>query len=118
MCESCNDRVRTRPYRDLGESAAFKPRALAVLAKADVQVAALEQTLVLQRAELNKSKAAAKSSAGQPSYKYSRVANELTTLVGDYRDLKQSRDPKYYQDMVGHYNDAISDANNLVPSAR
>ncbi len=84
----------------------------AVIAKADAQVAQIEQTLATQRAELATAKAAA--TADKPvDVDYGLVGDQLTSVVGDYRDMKQSRDTDDFNDMVEHYNSAIEDANDI-----
>jgi hypothetical protein len=84
----------------------------AVIAKADAQVAIVEKTLAAQRAEFAKAKAAA--AAGSPvDADYGLVADRLTSAIGDYRDLKQSHEIDNYNDLVGHYNDAVEDANDI-----
>ena len=89
----------------LGDAASF--------AAADADIIALERTLADQRTALDRAKASARPD--EPvDLNYGLVVDRLTTVVGDYRDLKQSRDPQDYQDMVEHYNDAIGDANDIV----
>ena len=84
----------------------------AVIAKADAQVAMIEKTLAAQRAELAKAKAAATPDK-RVDVNYGLVADRLTSAIGDYRDMKQSKEASDYNDLIGHYNDAIEDANDI-----
>jgi hypothetical protein len=83
-----------------------------VFAQADAKIAVLEKTLADQRAELAKAKAA-QTSEKPVDVNYGLVADRLTSAIGDYRDLKQSHDTDDYNDLVGHYNDAVEDANDI-----
>lgn len=87
-------------------------RDAAVFAKADAQLAVLEKTLADQRTELASAKAKA-SATDRVDYNFEQVGDRLTSVVGDYRDMKQSRDVDDYNDMVKHYNDAIGSANDI-----
>lgn len=84
----------------------------AVIARADAQLAILEKTLTAQRGELAKAKTAA-TSEKPVDVNYSLVADRLTSAIGDYRDLKQSREVDDYNDLIGHYNDAVEDSNDI-----
>ena len=85
----------------------------AVMAKADVLSATLEQTLTAQRAELAKRTANPKTSADSANGEYGSVAESLTSLIGEYRDLKQTRDTNHVEQMISQYNSAISSSNSL-----
>lgn len=87
-------------------------RNAAPYAKADQLVAGLEKTLAEQRTAY----AAAKAKAGpseQPDYGHSSVVDSLTSMIGDYRDMRQSKDPKDLNDVIKEYNRAIESANNI-----
>jgi hypothetical protein len=84
----------------------------ALFAQADTKVAALEKTLTDLRAEVTKAKAQA-TPEKRVDPNYALVADRLTSAVGDYRDLKQSHDADDYNDLIGHYNDAVEDANDV-----
>ena len=84
-----------------------------VIAKADIAVAALEHTLTTARAEFAKKTAAAKGSSEAPNSEYSSIADSLTSLVGEYRELKQSGDPNHVEQMIYQYDSAISSSNSL-----
>lgn len=84
----------------------------AVFAKGDMGIAALEKTLADQRAEITRAEAAAKP-GHRVDVNYGLVVDRLTSQIGDYRDLRQSRDADDYNDMVKSYNDAIEDANDI-----
>jgi Protein of unknown function (DUF3829) len=84
-------------------------RNAAVLAKADALMAQLEKTLADQRSAYT----AAKSKEPKPDTDYENTANNLNSVVGAYRDLKQSKDPKDYNKMVEEYNRAVENANDI-----
>jgi hypothetical protein len=86
----------------------------AVLAKADAIIAALEKTLADQRSVYATAKGAAKTPGDAPDYGYEAVNRELTQMIGDYRDLKQSGEVSDVNDMVRNYNSAIESLNNIT----
>ena len=83
-----------------------------MIAQADAKVAVLEKTLAAQRVELGKAKTA-QTAAQRVDVNYELVADRLNSAIGDFRDLKQSHETDDYNDMVGHYNDAVEDANDI-----
>jgi len=87
----------------------------AVFAKGDVLVAALEKLL----AEQQKAIADAKAKAKEPIETsrlgvYGLVGDMLGTMIGQYRQLKQSHSGDDAQSMVDSYNRAVGMANNNV----
>lgn len=84
-------------------------KAAAKYVQGDTLVKELEKTLASQR-ELY---AAAKAKGPAPDYGYESTASNLVSLVGAYRDMKQSREPDDYNDMVKAYNDAVGSANGI-----
>ena len=72
----------------------------------------LEKTLAEQRAELAKVKTS-QTAEKRVDVNYGLVADRLNSAVGDFRDLKQSHETDDFNDMVGHYNDAVEDANDI-----
>lgn len=86
----------------------------AVLSKADVLAASIEKLL----SEQQKSIAAATAKAAEPLEKYragvySIVTDMLGSMVGQYRQLKQSHSPSDMQATVDASNRAVSTANNI-----
>ena len=75
----------------------------------DAMVAELEKTLATQR-ELY---AAAKAKEPRPDSGHESMASSLVSLVGAYRDMKQSKQVKDYNDMVKEYNRAVENANGI-----
>ncbi|MDB5932343.1 MAG: hypothetical protein JWR60_4050 [Polaromonas sp.] len=75
----------------------------------DTMVAELEKTLATQR-ELY---AAAKAKEPRPDSGHESMASSLVSLVGAYRDMKQSKQVKDYNDMVKEYNRAVENANGI-----
>jgi hypothetical protein len=85
-----------------------------VLGKADALAASIEKLL----SEQQKSIAAATAKATEPLEKsragmYSIVTDMLGSMVGQYRQLKQSHSPSDMQATVDAYNRAVSTANNI-----
>jgi len=87
-------------------------RNAAVIAQADAKVTVLEKTLAAQREELGKVKAVQPVQISIQA-KYRLIADRLNTAIGDFRDLKQSRDVDDYNSLIEHYNDAVEDANDV-----
>ncbi|WP_375420616.1 DUF3829 domain-containing protein [uncultured Sphingomonas sp.] len=88
-------------------------RNAALIAQGDAKVAVLEKTLAAQRVELGKAKAS-QTPEKRVDVNYELVADRLNSAIGDYRDLKQSGETDDYNDLVGHYNDAVEDANDIA----
>lgn len=86
----------------------------AILAKADAMVVALDKTLAEQRTAFAAAKAAGKTPSDTPDIGYQFVENRLTSMIGDYRDLKQSGDVSDVNDMLRNYNHAIESMNNVM----
>jgi hypothetical protein len=84
----------------------------AKFARGDELVRALETALNDQRQAYTAAKA--KAGAGDaPSGRYESLASYLTSLAGDYRDLKESHEADEVNDMVKEYNNAIEAANDI-----
>ena len=75
----------------------------------DALVAELEKTLTAQR-ELY---AAAKGKEPRPDSGHESMASNLVSLVGAYRDMKQSKKAEDYNDMIKEYNRAVESANGI-----
>ena len=43
----------------------------------------------------------------------SLISDRVNSMIGDYRDFKQSKDAEKLNDMVGHYNDAINEYGDI-----
>lgn len=80
--------------------------------RGDALVATLEKLLAEQRTAVAAAKAAA-SSSNQPDSGHASVVESLTSLIGDYRDLRQSKNPSNYESMISRYNTAIDYANGI-----
>ena len=76
---------------------------------ADAQVVLLEKTLADQRAAYE----VAKDKDPKPDSGHESTASSLVSFVGSYRAMKQSKEPKAFNDMVKKYNSAIENANRL-----
>ncbi len=77
--------------------------------KGDALVVTLEKTLAEQR----KVYAAAQGDKKPPSSYHESVASYLTSLLGHYRELKQSKKVDEANQMVKDYNSAIENANRV-----
>ncbi|RYX97346.1 MAG: DUF3829 domain-containing protein [Comamonadaceae bacterium] len=75
----------------------------------DTIVASLESTLADQR----KQYAAAKDKQPSPDSGHESAGSRLVSLVGSYRDLKQSKKASDYNSMVKNYNSAVESANRI-----
>ena len=75
----------------------------------DALVAELEKTLAQQREQF----AAAKGKETQPDSGHESTASNLVSLVGAYRDMKQSRKAEDFNGMVKEYNRAVESANRI-----
>ncbi|QAY76067.1 DUF3829 domain-containing protein [Sphingosinicella sp. BN140058] len=84
-----------------------------LLAKGTAIVAEIEKLLAEQRTAYAAAKAAAKSPIEAPDSSYESAAGDLTDLIGEFRDLKQSGDVEDLNDMVEEYNDAVESLNNI-----
>lgn len=81
----------------------------AIYTRGDAIVAELEKTLAAQREHY----AAAKAKEPAPDYGHESVASNLVSLIGAYREMKQSRETEDYNDMIEEYNRAIESANGI-----
>lgn len=81
-------------------------------ARADALVASLEKLLAEQRAAYAAAKARA-APTDQPDYGHSSVVDSLTSMIGDYREMRQSKDPSDFEDLVKEYNRAVESANRI-----
>ncbi len=77
--------------------------------QADALIAELDKTLAEQRQHF----AAAKAKNLNPDSDYESLASNLVSLIGDYRDFKQSKDPRYLNSAVKNYNDAVKSSNDI-----
>jgi hypothetical protein len=84
-----------------------------LIARGTAIVAEIEKLLTEQRAAYAAAKAAAKSPGDAPDSSYESAANDITDLVGKFRDLKQGGDVKDLNGMVEEYNDAVESLNNI-----
>ena len=75
----------------------------------DALAAQMEKTLNQQR-ELY---AAAKGKEPRPDSGHESTASSLVSVVGAYRDMKQSRKTSEFNDMVKEYNRAVESANRI-----
>ena len=75
----------------------------------DVIIASLEATLAEQR----KAYADAKSKQPSPDSGHESAGSRLVSLIGDYREMKQSKKAAAYNSMVKDYNSAIESANRI-----
>ena len=109
-----NTKVELRDAEDL--LAIFSnPQAVrdaASYVRGDQLVASLEKRLGEQRAAYAAAKAKA-APTDQPDYGHSAVVDNLTSLIGDYRDMRQSKDPGDLNDVIEEYNRAIESANGI-----
>lgn len=85
----------------------------AVLSKGDAIVAELDKTLADQRQAYAAAKAKAKTPIEQPNPNHEIAAGNLTSLIGDYRDLKQSHKVEDLDDMTKNYNGAVERLNSI-----
>jgi hypothetical protein len=86
----------------------------AVFAKGDAIAASLEKLLIEQQ----KAIAEAKPKAAEPLRKsqlgvYGLVGDMLGTMIGQYRQLKQSHSGSDMKSMVDSYNNAVGMANDI-----
>lgn len=86
----------------------------AIFAKADGVVASLEKLLSDQQKAIAEGKAKAtepldKSRLGT----YGLVAEMLGSMIGQYRELKQSHSPSNMKSMIDSYNNAVGSANRI-----
>lgn len=84
----------------------------AVFAKSDVIITAMEATLADQRKQFADAKTKAATGEG-PDSDYASTADSLTSMVGEYRDLRQSHSGDDFNSMVKEYNSAVEDVNNI-----
>ena len=84
----------------------------AVLAKGDALVKSIEATLADQRQQFASAKAKA-TLGNAPDGGYSSIADYLTSMIGDYRDIKQSHEVSDLNSMVKEYNNAVESANRI-----
>lgn len=77
--------------------------------QADQLIVQLEKTLAEQREQY----AAAKAKNERPDSWHESAASYLTSLVGSYRDMKQSKKTKDFNEMVSNYNKAVENANRI-----
>jgi hypothetical protein len=82
-----------------------------VIAHGDTLVAEIEKTLADQRTAFAAAKA--KNPSDSPDLDYTSVERHLNTMVGNFRDLKQSHDPSGFKSLVESYNDAVESANSI-----
>ena len=75
--------------------------------QADRLVSGLESTLTLQR-EVEKT-----LPENATRINYRQLTDSLTTMVGEYRSLKESRDAARFNQMVRHFNVAVGAVNAL-----
>ena len=84
----------------------------ATYGRADAIVASLEKLLAEQRTVYDAAKAKA-APTDQPDSGHSSVVDNLTSMIGDYRDLRQSKDPSDLNNVIEEFNRAIDSANNI-----
>ena len=77
--------------------------------QADALVATLEATLADQRTQYN----AAKAKKPAPDYGHESANGSLVSLVGAYREMKQSKKASDYNSMVKYYNSAVESGNRI-----
>ena len=87
----------------------------ATLAKGDAIVAQLETTLADQRKAYAEAKA---KTGGQIGPTRQIAADQLTSMIGNYRDLKQSRSAEDFNMMQRNYNSAVELLNLPQPITR
>jgi hypothetical protein len=87
----------------------------ATLAKGDAIVAQLETTLADQRKAYAEAKA---KTGGQIGPTRQIAADQLTSMIGNYRDLKRSRNAEDFNMMQRNYNSAVELLNLPQPIAR
>ncbi len=87
----------------------------ATLAKGDAIVAQLETTLADQRKAYAEAKA---KTGGQIGPTRQIAADQLTSMIGNYRDLKRSRSAEDFNMMQRNYNSAVELLNLPQPIAR
>lgn len=85
----------------------------AAIAQGDALVVEIEKLLAEQRTAFATAKAAAKSPIEAPDASYSMLEGNLTSMVGNYRDMKQSRDIDAAKRLVDCYNDAVESLNRI-----
>lgn len=83
-----------------------------VIAKGDALVKSMEATLADQRQQFASAKARAEAGKA-PDSGYSSVADSLTSMIGEYRDIKQSHAVDDLNSMVKEYNNAVESANRI-----
>lgn len=77
--------------------------------QADALVLELEKTLTEQRAQY----AAAQTKTPHPDSWHESAASYLTAMIGSYREMKQSKKPKDFNEIVNNYNKAVENANRI-----
>jgi Protein of unknown function (DUF3829) len=77
---------------------------------ADSTVLDLEKTL----ASLIKHYEEGKEKKVKPDTRYTSIHSELTQLIGAYRDMKQSKKIKDYNNMIVKYNSALNTSNSVL----
>jgi hypothetical protein len=87
----------------------------AVFAKGDAVVVELEKTLADLRQRYAAAKAKAKTPVEAPNPAYEGLADPLTRLIGDYRELKQSHQSRDFEAMTNDYNSAVNMMNLSQP---
>jgi len=85
----------------------------AMIARGDSLVVEIEKLLAEQRAAFATAKAAAKSPADAPDISYSLLEGNLTSMVGNYRDMKQSHNVDAAKRLVDSYNEAVESMNRI-----
>jgi hypothetical protein len=87
----------------------------ATLAKGDAIVVQLEKTLADQRKAYTEAKA---KTGGQIGPTRQIAADQLTSMIGSYRDLKRTRSAEDFNMMQNNYNSAVELLNLPQPIAR
>ncbi|MES2935537.1 MAG: DUF3829 domain-containing protein [Pseudomonadota bacterium] len=82
-----------------------------ILKRADALITQLEANLAEQRKEYAKANTA--TSGAKPDVDYQLAESHLTSMVGAYRNLKQSGKAKDVNSMVSAYNNAVHNSNSI-----
>jgi len=86
----------------------------AIFAKGDVLAASIEKLLTEQQKAIAEGKAKATEPIDKSRLStYGLVADMLGSMIGQYRELKQSHSPSSMNSMIDSYNDAVGSANRI-----
>jgi len=115
------DAARIEAYRKSGNTAAYNVMnamqqadlfSSAVIEKNMAESERLFPLLVAANAELHKTEAATPSD-GDNKIEYDLISGYIDSMIGDYRDLKQSNEDRDRESIVNNYNNAVNQMNDV-----